>query len=382
MRQWRAAGYGRTRIVRGLLRRALPPILPQIAIIAVSITGAAVAVETVFAVPGLGRTALDAADAQDLPLLQACMAILIAFGFAGGVAARAASRRMAGPVLAESAVPFSARSRRRGRRLAWIAATAGPLLAAVAIGLTRTADAVDTGARLAGPSRAHPLGTDALGRDVLARLGHGALWTVGAAVCACALAYLIALALGFAPRLAHPLAEAVNSFPEAIAGILVVVVIGRGQLGAVVAITAVSWPPLAAHAAELVAQARAAGHLEARRALGAGPVWTLRRHVLPLVAGPLASHAGMRLPGMALGIASSASSASERARNPRMGREPRELPALPGAGPAGHPRPGRGDDRDDAGGHGDHRSWKTLSRQRNTPFDPEMRKFVLYQPHA
>lgn len=305
VRQWRSAGYGRARIVRGLLRRALPPILPQVAIIAVSITGAAVAVETIFAIPGLGRTALDAADAQDLPLLQACIAILIALGFVGGVATRAAARRMSGPALADSAVPFSPPAPGgRGRRLAWIAATAGPLLIAVAIGLTRTADTVDTGARLAGPSWVHPLGTDALGRDVLARLGHGALWTVGAAVAACALAYLVALALGFAPRLAHPLAEAVNSFPEAIAGILVVVAIGRGQLGAVVAITAVSWPPLAAHAAELVAQARAAGHLEARRALGAGPVWMLRRHILPLVAGPLASHAGMRLPGIALGIAS------------------------------------------------------------------------------
>src|SRR5690606_19584543 len=156
-------------------------------------------------------------------------------------------------------------------------------------------------ARLAGPSWAHPLGTDPLGRDVLARLGHGALWTVGAAIAACATAYLIALALGFAPRAAHPLSEAVNSFPVAIAGILVVVVLGRSQYGAVLAVTAVSWPPLAAHAAELVAQARAAGHLEARRALGAGPLWMLRHHVLPLVARPLAGHAGLRLPGMALG---------------------------------------------------------------------------------
>ena len=305
VRLWRSAGYGRARIVRGLLKRALPPILPQTAIIAVSITGAAVAVETVFAIPGLGRTALDAADAQDLPLLQACMAILIGLGFAGGAVARLAARRMAGPALTGAAVPFSPpASGGKGRTLAWLLATAGPLLAAVAVGLTRTADVVDTGVRLAGPSWAHPFGTDALGRDVLARLGHGALWTIGTAVSACAVAYLIALALGFVPRLAHPLAEAVNSFPETIAGILVAVAIGRGQISAALAITAVSWPPLAAHAAELVTQARAAGHLEARRALGAGPVWMLRRHILPLVAGPLAGHAGMRLPGMALGIAS------------------------------------------------------------------------------
>lgn len=305
VRQWRAAGYRRSRIVRGLLKRAVPPVVPQIAIVAVSFTGSSVAVETIFAIPGLGREALDAADAQDLPILQACMVILIGLGFAGGIVARAAARRMGGPAAeGPAAAPAPPIRGGRTRQLVWIAATAGPLLVAVAYGLTRVADAVDTGARLAGPSWAHPLGTDPLGRDVLARLGHGALWTIGAAVAACAAAYLIALALGFAPRAAHPLAEAVNSFPVAIAGILVVVVLGRSQYGAVLAVTAVSWPPLAAHAAELVAQARAAGHLEARRALGAGPLWILRRHVLPLVARPLASHAGLRLPGMALGIAS------------------------------------------------------------------------------
>ncbi|GAB3645085.1 ABC transporter permease subunit [Glycomyces tarimensis] len=304
VRQWRASGYRRSRIVRGLLKRAVPPLLPQIAIVAVSTTGSAVAVETIFAIPGLGRAALAAADAQDLPTLQACMAILIGLGFTGGVLAHIASRRLGAPAKAEAAPLAPPATGSRGRGLAWIAATAGPLLVAVAFGLARAADGVATAERLAGPSWSQPLGTDSLGRDVLARLGHGTLWTVGAALAACALAYLVALALGFTPRLAHPLAEAVNSFPIAIAGILVVVALGRGQFGAVLAVTAVSWPPLAAHAAELVAQARAAGHVEARRALGAGPLWMLRKHVLPLTVGPLAAHAGLRLPGMALGIAS------------------------------------------------------------------------------
>ncbi|RRS00122.1 ABC transporter permease subunit [Glycomyces terrestris] len=302
VRQWRAAGCTRRRIMRGLLRRALPPLLPQLAIIAVSITGAAVAVETVFAVPGLGRAALAAADAQDLPVLQACMALLVGLGFTAGLLARTAADRLAGPAGTPTAAAPPVHGSRRGALL-WIACTAAPLLAAVGYGLVRSG-AVATGSRLEAPSAAHWLGTDELGRDVLARLGQGSLWTVGAAVAACAVSYAIALALGFVPRLAHPLAEACNSFPVAIAGMLVVVLLGRGQTGAVLAVVAVSWPPLAAHAAELTARARTAGHLEARLALGAGPWHLLRRHTLPLVAGPLASHAALRLPGMALGIAS------------------------------------------------------------------------------
>lgn len=303
VRQWRTAGYPRRRIERGLLRRALPPVLPQFAIIAVSITGAAVAVETIFAVPGLGRAALAAADAQDLPVLQACIALLVAFGFTAGLIARAAVRALNGPA-AEASIPVAPPvSGGRGRHYAWICAAALPVLVAIAYGALRSGE-IATGSRLAAPSTAAWLGTDELGRDVLARLGQGALWTAGAALLACGLAYSIALALGFAPRLAHPLAEAFNSFPVALAGMIVVVVLGRGQLGAVLAVVAVSWPPLAAHAAELIAQARTAGHLEARLALGAGPWWTLRKHTLPLVTGPLAAHAGLRLPGMALGIAS------------------------------------------------------------------------------
>jgi peptide/nickel transport system permease protein len=301
VRQWRTAGYPRTRIARGLLRRALPPVLPQFAIIAVSITGAAVAVETIFAVPGLGRAALAAADAQDLPVLQACMALLIAFGFTAGLIARLAASALDGPAADLPVAPPVSGGRRR--HYAWIGATAVPLLLAVTYGLFRSGD-IATGARLEPPSAAAWLGTDELGRDVLARLGQGALWTAGAGFLACGLAYLLALALGFVPRLAHPLAEAFNSFPVAIAGMIVVVVLGRGQFGAVLAVVAVSWPPLAAHAAELTAQARNAGHREARLALGAGPWWLLRRHTLPLVVRPLAAHAGLRLPGMALGIAS------------------------------------------------------------------------------
>jgi peptide/nickel transport system permease protein len=163
---------------------------------------------------------------------------------------------------------------------------------------------VDAAARLMPPSWAHPLGTDALGRDVLARLGHGARETVGVAALVCLISYVFALVIGFLPRFSAGVADVANALPPVIAGILVAAVLGPGTVGASVAVALISWPPLAAHASALVQETRSAGFLSAQRAIGATEFWVLTRHVLPSVAGPVARHAVLRLPGIALALAS------------------------------------------------------------------------------
>ncbi|WP_282697300.1 ABC transporter permease subunit [Streptomyces sp. CC208A] len=300
---WRGAGVGRARIVRAALRRALPSLLPQFGMVAVGLTGGAVAVETVFAVPGIGRTALGAAKAQDLPLLQGCVLALLALGLLAGGAAAAVRRGLLGPALREAALSLPAPLPHRGSP-AVLLALAGLLAAVVTWGLLRDPYAVDLTARLAGPSAAHPLGADALGRDVLARLGHGAATTVGTAAAVTGLSWLTALALGFLPGTAAGLAEVANALPPVIVGMVVAAVTGPGTAAAALAVTLVSWPPLAAHAAALAQELRASRFLQAQRALGASPFWIATRHVLPAVAGPVARHAMLRLPGVALALAS------------------------------------------------------------------------------
>ena len=180
------------------------------------------------------------------------------------------------------------------------------VLACVTIGwgMLRDPYAVDTSARLLPPSWAHPLGTDGLGRDVLARLGHGAASTVGTAAAVCALSLLVALLLGFLPGVAAGAADIANALPPVIVGILVAAAAGPGTGGAALAVALISWPPLAAHAAALVQEVRASAFLTAQRAIGAGPLWILTRHVLPSVAAPVTRHALLRLPGIALALAS------------------------------------------------------------------------------
>ncbi|WP_228977007.1 ABC transporter permease subunit [Streptomyces sp. DH12] len=300
---WRGSGVSRALIVRAALRRALPPLVPQGGMVMVGLTGGAVAVETVFAVPGIGRTALGAARSQDLPLLQGAVLALLLLGLTVGAAAALVRRRLLGPGLRDAALaPPPPRPARVGPA---VPATLAAVLAAVVLwGLLRDPYTVDTAARLAPPSLAHPLGTDGLGRDVLARLGHGAASTAGTAAAVCALSLLVAVLLGFVPAVAAGAADIANALPPVIVGILVAAAAGPGTAGAATAVALVSWPPLAAHAAALVQEVRASGFLLAQRAIGAGPGWVLTRHVLPSVAGPVARHAVLRLPGVALALAS------------------------------------------------------------------------------
>ena len=63
------------------------------------------------------------------------------------------------------------------------------------------ADAVDFGQRNAAPSLAHPLGTDQLGRDLLARLFEGGRLTLAVGGAAMALSLLLGCAIGLAAGL-------------------------------------------------------------------------------------------------------------------------------------------------------------------------------------
>ncbi|WP_199443105.1 ABC transporter permease subunit [Umezawaea beigongshangensis] len=303
---WRSWGCPPRTVARAAVRRALPPVLPQLGLVVAGLTGGAVAVEVVFAVPGLGRTALGAAESQDLPLLQGAVIALVLLGAGAGAVTALLRHRLLGPALRAAALPVPPPVATGGGRapLVVTAASATALAVVVGWGLLREPLRLDTTVRLTAPSASHPLGTDGLGRDVLARVGHGALATIGTAALVCLCSLLVAVALGFLPGVARAVAETANAVPPVVAGLLVAAVTGPGAAGAALAVGLVSWPPLASHAAALVEESRGASHTEAQRAIGASPLWTLRRHVLPAVAGPLARHAVLRLPGVALALAS------------------------------------------------------------------------------
>ncbi|MDX3640793.1 ABC transporter permease subunit [Streptomyces sp. MB09-02B] len=305
-RTWRAHGCSGGRIARTALRSALAGVLPQLLPTVVALVGGAVAVEKIFNIPGLGRLSLDAATAQDMPPLQTATLTLVLLGVCAGFLIQVLRRALLGPALRDGALPALHPPRLpRPRSLPWVLGVcATTLLALVVAGLLRDPSHVEPAARLLPPSLAHPLGTDSLGRDLLARLGHGALRTVGVALAVTVVSALVGLVIGTTAQLGAGLTEVVSTMPAVLAGLLTTAVTGPSVWGAACAVCVVAWTPYAAQTAALLEQERASGHLLASISFGAGPSYLLRHHLLPAVVPALVRNALLRLPTTVLVLAS------------------------------------------------------------------------------
>ena len=300
---WSTAGIRGRTLAGAVLRRALAPLTGQVALVVVALTGGAVAVEKIFAIPGLGRELLDAASAQDVPALQAQILLLLALALAAGVIAGAARRLLMGRAAGAGGLTAPSPVEHSGRAARVIAVSGAALLALmVAVGIRRDPYAV-VADKLAQPSDALPLGADSLGRDVLARVAHGAVSTVSGAVVVTVVCFVIAMLVGLAPRAATGFIEVANAAPPILAGLIVAGVSGPSATGAAIAVACVGWAPLASHAAGLVAENRQRPDVLLAPVLGEGRVRITLTRVLPAVVGPLARHAALRLPGKALALA-------------------------------------------------------------------------------
>lgn len=303
VRTWTTAGIGRGPVALAVLRRAVAPLTGQVALAVVGLTGGAVAVEQVFAIPGIGRALLGAATAQDVPALQAGIVLLLALALGAGALAELARRLVLGSAVQAGGLPAPAPVAHPVRAARVLTAVgSGLLVVMVAAGIGRDPLAV-VATRLEAPSAALPLGADALGRDVLARVAHGASSTALMALAVSAVCFVIALLLGLVPWASIGFVEVANAAPPVLAGLIVAAVTGPSGLGAALAVACVAWAPLAAHAASLVQEARLRPDVLVAPVLGEGRVRVTLTRVLPAVSGPLLSHAALRLPGVALALA-------------------------------------------------------------------------------
>ena len=301
---WSVLGIRRRHTARAVILRSLPGVMPLTGLVLVALTGGAVAVEKVFAIPGIGRATLGAAAAGDLPALQTGVLILLLLASVIGMLAGGARRLLLGRALTLGAIPVPAQAAPAHRQRVWIPLVClGLLLLMVLAGYGRDPLSSDY-LRLQPPSFGLPFGADAMGRDLLARVAHGTLNTCLQALVVSLICLAIGVIVGAFPRAMTGPTEVTNALPPVIAGLVVAALNGPTATGAIVAVTAVSWAPLAAHTAALVAEIQARPYMKMLPVVGVGAVRRTLFYVLPALSGPLVRHAMLRLPGIALALAS------------------------------------------------------------------------------
>jgi peptide/nickel transport system permease protein len=154
---------------------------------------------------------------------------------------------------------------------------------------------------LARPDRAHLLGTDNVGRDVLSRVIWGTrvslvagLGSVGIAVLVGGLLGLVAgYAGGRVDGLVMRLMDAVLSFPPLVLALALGAVLGAGLTGVVIALGVVYTPTFARLMRGQVLSITAREYVDAARALGV-PGWRIAwSHVLPNATAPIVVQASL-----------------------------------------------------------------------------------------
>ncbi len=149
---------------------------------------------------------------------------------------------------------------------------------------------------LAAPSRTHPLGTDAMGRDVVAVIVHGARSVVLTTLVVLALAIAIGVVLGalagYGPRLGDAiLARAVELSGALPTLVLLALFRASSIVPSWLAFVAIVSLMRSLEVARLVRgevlRVGGSDYVLAARALGGSGVGVVRRHVLPHVLGPV-----------------------------------------------------------------------------------------------
>ncbi|MGO2620141.1 MAG: ABC transporter permease subunit [Glutamicibacter ardleyensis] len=300
---WRLAGAGAPVILSGVLRRAAATTIDQLGLVFIGLLGGAVAVEQVFAIPGLGRYLLGSANAQDIPALQAGVLLMAGAAVLIGTLTALARRWLRGGPLPPGSLPPAPEARGDGRIARFTAIiTCSALLAILAFGLPRDPYAIEH-QRLAAPSLFLPFGADSSGRDLLARVAHGTLGTITPAVLIVLCAIIIGLLLAVLGDISRGPAEIANATPPILAGVIIAALMGPSVGGAALAVLWVTWPPLTAHAASLIDEARAMGHIRWLPLAGMSRFEIFTRHILPATLPALLRHGMLRLPGVALALA-------------------------------------------------------------------------------
>ncbi|KLU21040.1 ABC transporter permease [Caballeronia mineralivorans PML1(12)] len=186
-----------------------------------------------------------------------------------------------------------------------LVAVFAPILAPYAPGMQVITDAMQ------GPSVAHWLGTDYLGRDLLSRL----IWAARVSLAAMTIVLVSALAIGIlvgsiagyvGGKMDLVLISVIDimlSLPSLIIALALIGIVGPGYWSMIAALTLAWWANYARMSRAVVASEVHQPHIEACGVIGASHWWVFTRHILPAVLGVVLVYASADAGALVLSIA-------------------------------------------------------------------------------
>jgi peptide/nickel transport system permease protein len=151
--------------------------------------------------------------------------------------------------------------------------------------------AIDVANQFLPPGPGHLLGTDEVGRDVFTRIVYGTRYSLGIAIAVVVIGAafgslygsLAGFVGGVVDEIAMRIVDVFFSLPAFILAMAIAAVMGRGLTSLLVALSIVWWPGYARFTRGMVLSLKERPHIDSALALGAGPLYILRRHIWPFM---------------------------------------------------------------------------------------------------
>jgi nickel transport system permease protein len=171
-------------------------------------------------------------------------------------------------------------------------------------------DATDITRKLEPPSLSEPLGTDHLGRSIVARIIYGARASLGSVAIIVTATLAVSFAVGGLAGYYGGLVDAgfmrlcdvVLTFPTFIMALFLIGILGTGLTNVIIAIVFTHWAWYARMVRGMVLQLRNREHILAARVAGASGLRLFVRHILPPVMAQMAVLASLDVGHMMLHV--------------------------------------------------------------------------------
>ncbi len=185
-------------------------------------------------------------------------------------------------------------------------ALAGPWLVYLYNGFTYQTQ--DLSSRLADPTWLHPLGTDILGRDLLARLLYGSRISLMVGLVSTLVSLVIGVTYGatagyFGGRtddVMMRIVDVIYSLPYIILVVILLALFERSLFLLFAALGAVSWLTMARIVRGQVLSLKNEQFIEAARSIGVSNIKIIFRHIIPNTLGPVIVYATLTVPSVIL----------------------------------------------------------------------------------